>query len=100
MANPIEVQRTMSDFHITFISQEKLGVLFQKIQIWETTKKARAAQIRWLEDTLQRLGLIPHSSRLALYAIAIGSDGSGNYGVFVLQEPVIIVGELPDGNKE
>lgn len=92
MANPVgEVQRTQKSFSVTFISQERLGLLYNRVSNLDTyhnRKKVRAAEFNWLDDTFRRLGLIPSGGEWATYAIALGVDFSGNLGVFVLQSPV------------
>lgn len=94
MANPVgEVQRTQKNFSVTFISQERLGLLYNRVSVLETfhnRKKARAAEFNWLDDTFRRLGLIPSGAEWGTYAIASGVDFSGNLGVFVLQSSVEI----------
>lgn len=89
MANPIEIQKSLKSMEVTFISQEKLGVLFDIIQRWQSTKKERASHVRHIANTLRFLGVLTTSSELSVYAVAVGSDFSGNYGVFVLQERII-----------
>lgn len=83
------VQATIRQMRVTFVSQEALGVLFNNINEFLPTKKRRAAHLRWVGETLRRLGLIDATSSWSIYAIAVGTDYSGNYGVFVIQEEVI-----------
>lgn len=91
MANPVgEVQRTQMVVGVTFISQERLGVLFDQISpLGAETKKARAKHTAWLAETLRRLGLIGSSPQWTVYGISVGCDKHGNYGAFVIQEQVI-----------
>lgn len=93
MPNPVgEVQRTQRTFSVTFVSQERLGMLYDRVAKLSsyTRKKDRAAEMHWLDSTLHRLGLIPSGGEWATYALTLGVDFSGNLGVFVLQEPVEI----------
>lgn len=86
-----EAQASIKTMRITFVSQEKLGVLFNNINDGASaaTKKRRAAHLRWVSETLMRLGLVDASSNWSVYAITVGTDFSGNYGVFVIQDRVI-----------
>ena len=88
------IQKTKGPFETIFIGQERLGVLFQKILEVPETKKARARHFHWIDETLSRLGLHVGQPTLgsgdwSTYAIAVGIDFSGNYGVFLIREPII-----------
>lgn len=75
---------------LTFVSAEKLGILFQRVQQLATheRKKDRAAEVKFLDNTLRRLGLIPSGPQWSTVAIAVGCDRSGNLGAFISQEAV------------
>lgn len=90
----MHIQKTKGPFETIFIGQERLGVLFQKILEVPETKKARARHFHWLDDTLSRLGLqLGHlslgDSEWSTYALAVGCDFSGNYGLFIIRERII-----------
>lgn len=81
------------DAQVTFISFEKLGLLATPLQQLATyaRKKDRAAEIRFIDNTLRRLGLLKSSaSEWSTYAIAIGCDHSGNLGAFIIEDKVIL----------